>query len=417
MEVNMWMKLVNWLRGYLCVRIRGTSPERFINLCRHHRIFIWDLMKIEEDYQFYITIKNFKKLRPIVRKTGMVPKITAKHGLPFYIYRNRKRKGFFIGVIICSILVYIMSLHIWDISVMGGSKYTPEALIKFLDNNDIYTGIKKRKVDCQWIEDIIRLEYNDIGWVSAEIRGTRLIIKITETNMPKPAGVTIAPSHIVASKDGIIQSIITRSGTPLVKKGDVVKKGDMLVSGIITVLDDFGTEISKKPVVADADIRVKSFYNYEDVFSMNYIEKQYTGEEKRGYQITLWNNKIFLRKPIYSYEKYDIIVNEKTLHLTNSFYLPFRYGTISVREYKELNKKYTEEEAIAKASMQLKRYFDRLAENDVLILENNVTITIEDNLCIAQGKIIVDEPAWEYKIIQESEWRIEQIDEHNGNNN
>ena len=43
----------------------------------------------------------------------------------------------------CMILVYIMSLYIWDISIQGGSKYTPEALLKFLAKNEIKAGIKK----------------------------------------------------------------------------------------------------------------------------------------------------------------------------------------------------------------------------------------------------------------------------------
>ena len=49
--------------------------------------------------------------------------------------------------------------------------------------------------------------------------------------------------------------------------------------------------------------------------------------------------------------------------------------------------------------------------------ENNVKISIENNTCITKGRILVEETAWEYKIIDESEWRIEQTDEHNGDNN
>jgi acyl-CoA synthetase (AMP-forming)/AMP-acid ligase II len=124
-----------------------------------------------------------------------------KIGFPFLWRRYRKRKGFFAGILICIILVYILSLFIWDISVIGGSKYTPEAMRKFLKDNHVYAGIQKKDVNCHEIEEIIRLAYNDIGWVSAEVKGTRLIIKITETNMPAPAQKAMAPSHIVATKD------------------------------------------------------------------------------------------------------------------------------------------------------------------------------------------------------------------------
>jgi similar to stage IV sporulation protein len=372
------------------------------------------LRRIEEDYQFHISIKNYKKLKEIAKKTGMVPKIKQKIGFPFFLHRYRKRKGFFAGILICIILVYILSLFIWDINILGGSKYTPVAMIKFLNENEVYTGINKKKVDCQEIEETIRLAYNDIGWVSAEIKGTRLIIKITETNMPAPAQIAIAPSHMVAAKNCIVKEIITRAGTPLVKAGDVVQKGDILVSGILTIMDDFLVPISRKPMVADADIICKSYYDYYEVFPMSYIDKKYSQESKSGYYISLIGKKIFLYNPRNHYAKYDIIVNENTLHVTDSFYLPFRYGTITTREYNEERKNYTEEEATLIAEARLKRYFGRLIENHVLITGNNVKITIENNKCIAQGRIHVEEPAWEYKTIQENEWRILQTDELNG---
>ncbi len=407
-------KLVNWLRGYLCVQIRGTAPERFINLCTNKKIFIWNLMRVKEDYQFNITIKNYRKLKPIARKTGMVPRITRKIGLPFYMHRYRKRKGFAIGVLICLSLVYLMSLFIWDIHVEGGSKYTPEAMLKFLKGDGIYTGIRKKKVDCQEIEEDIRLAYKDIGWVSAEIKGTRLIVRITETNMPAPAGVAREPSHIVATKDGIVKSIITRTGAPVVKPGDVVKKGDILVSGVLTVKGDFDEILSLKPVVADADIVCKSYYDCNDAFSMYYIKKNYTGKKRKGYYVTLFGKKLFLYNSGIPYDRYDIIVNENALHITDSFYLPFCYGTITSREYIQENATYNQEEAIAIAQAKLQRYLDRLSKNNVLITENNVKISIEKNKCITRGRLLVEEPAWEYREVQENEWRIEQTNEHSG---
>jgi similar to stage IV sporulation protein len=146
---------------------------------------------------------------------------------------------------------------------------------------------------------------------------------------------------------------------------------------------------------------------------MDYKLKEFTGKNKNGYYITALGKKIFLYNPRNTYVKYDIIVNENTLHITDSFYLPLRYGKITIREYEELKKTYTEEEAEYIAKARLKRYFDRLSENGVYITENNVTIRYKDNKCIAEGRILVEEPAWEYQVINESEWRIEQTDEHN----
>ena len=413
----MLVKLINWFRGYLYVKIRGVSPERFINLCCNKKIFIWDLKQVEEEYRFHISIKNYKKLKPIAKKTGLVPKIIRKTGFPFFMYRHRKRKVFFAGIFVCILLIYIMSLYIWDISIVGGSKYTSEALTKFLNKNHVYTGMLQKNVDCQEIEETIRLAYKDIGWVSAEIKGTRLIVKITETNMPAPAKVAHVPSHIVATKDAIIKSIITRSGTPLVKPGDVVKKGDILVSGILTVKGDFDEILRYQPVVADSDIVCKSFYMYKDSFSMTYENRVFSGKSKKGYYFGFFGKKLFLYNPRNSYNKYDIIVNENALHITDNFYLPFLYGKITTREYTEVKKNYTKEEAIAIANTRINRYFEGFKKNNITIIDNNIKTTIENNQCVTQGRILVEEPAWEYKTIQEDEWRIEQKDEHNGDIN
>ncbi len=413
----MLKRLKHWLFGYLTVHISGTSPERFINLCSNRRIYIWNIVRDNELYKFSLSVSSYKKIKPIFRKTRLVPKINKKHGLPFFLNRNRRRKGFFIGILLCCVLVYIMSLYIWDINIYGGSKYTPEAIIKFLNESNIKAGIRKKKIDCKKIEEDIRLAYDDIGWVSAEINGTRLIIRITETNMPAPIVEATAPSHMVATKDAVVKEIVTRTGTPMVKPGDVIRKGDILVSGIVEVMDDFGGVLHKKPVIASADIVCSSFYDYRDVIPLTHTKRIYTDHKKTGFYITLFERKLFLYNPRYSYSMYDIIVNENTIHITDSFYLPIQYGTVTVREYFEQRDKYGEEEVINIAKSRLKRYFDRLHENEVYITRNNVTIDIKNNTCIADGRILVEEPAWEYRIIDESEWRLNQTDEYNGDNN
>ena len=255
----MIVRFLRWLKGYLLVTIKGYSPERFLNLCSNRNILIWNLHKTEGGYEFHISLKGYYALRPIVRRTKTLPLVKKRYGFPFYFHKYKKRKIFFCGIFIAAFLVYIMSLFIWDVKISGQYTHTEEAIVKFLQNSGVFAGIMKKDIDCTEIEEIIRKEYTDIGWVSAEIRGTRLLIQITETNMPKPYVQQTEPCHIVADKDGIITEIVTRTGAPKVKKGDVVKKGDILVSGVVDIYGDDQTVIKKEIVVADADIRIKSF--------------------------------------------------------------------------------------------------------------------------------------------------------------
>lgn len=413
----MIIKLICWLQGYLLVRLKGVSAERFINLCSKHYIYLWDLKPNGDDYEFLIKLKDYYKLKPLARKTKTLPLVKNRYGLPFLIQRYKKRSGYVFGFLLFLVILYILSLYIWDINVTGGYTYTQEAMVKFLRNNEIQPGLRKKDINCQGIEDLIRHSYNDIGWVSAEIKGTRLIVKITETNMPSPAVTATKECHIIASKDCIITKIVTRTGTPKVHIGDVVKKGDILVSGVVDIIGDNGLLVRKQPVIADADITGKTFYDYSDKFSLYYNDKQYTGNEKKAYALSILLKKINLYRPRIPYDKYDIIGNEFTLHLNDEFYLPVSLTANRYMEYREEKKKYSEEEAKALAEKKLERFKAKLVEKDVVILEDNVTIAVKGNNCIASGKIVVLESVKNYKAIDDSEWRIIDTDESDGNDN
>lgn len=413
----MLVKLFRWIRGYLLIRLKGQSPERFINLCSNRGIFLWNLQNVDGDYECYIMIKDYKKLKPVARKTGTIPLIKRRQGLPFLVQQYKSRKGFLLGILLFCFILYVLSLFIWDISILGGHSYTEEAMIKFLKKNEVYMGIQKKNVDCQEIEELIRGTYRDIGWVSAEIKGTRLIIKITETNMPAPAVTATEPCHIVASKDAIITKIVTRTGTPMVEVGSVVKKGDILVSGVVNIIGDNDILLTKRAVIADADMEGKSYYDYEDTFSLKYTQKQYTGKIKSGYGLSFFLKKFNLYNPRIMYGKYDIIVNESTLHLSDNFYLPLSYLKMNYREYVEVSKIYTKEEALELGKNRLERYLGDLMKQGVVILENKVELSVKNNYCTAKGKIIVEESIKDYKTIDDSEWRSIESDESTGNQN
>ena len=75
---------------------------------------------------------------------------------------------------------------------------------------------KQRDIDCRKIEENIR-KLCGYWWVSAEIKGTNLIIDIRETKIPEKVMSNTSPSHIIASKNGIITKIVTRRELPLLK--------------------------------------------------------------------------------------------------------------------------------------------------------------------------------------------------------
>ena len=123
---------MRWLKqhytGYVRVRLTGRSPERFFNLCRSSKILLWNIACEKEEYRFFLLLPDFYRIRPFARKAGVRVRIQEKLGLPFFLYRNRKRKLFAVGAASFFLLLFVLSRFIWNISFSGNLLFTDDML-------------------------------------------------------------------------------------------------------------------------------------------------------------------------------------------------------------------------------------------------------------------------------------------------
>lgn len=397
----------------------GIEIERFLNLCNSKEVKLWGLANVNRTYHCFIMLSDYRKIHPIARKSKVVPYIRKRYGLPFAMQKAKKRKGYILGFALFCSLIYILSLFIWDIKIEGGFKHTEEELLGYLSSIDVFSGSKIKDIDCPLIEESLRKEYTDIGWVSAEILGTQLIVRIVETSVPilqeDKLGTEYKSANIVANKPSMIVGIVTRKGMPKVGVGTIVKAGDIIISGVVPVIGDNDTLVENKLVVAEGDIRCRTFYEYKDEFSLNYNDTKYTGNSKEGLSLYLFGRKIFSYSPSNSYEHCDIISEVKTLKLIRNFYLPIQFTKSKISEYNVFQTQYTNAQATEIANKNLLRYMEDLKKSGATIIENQVKVSFVNGKCISSGKIIVEEAAWKYEEIKD-EWRSTETDEYNGDN-
>lgn len=382
---------IRYIKGYVKLSVKSDAMERFFNMCGKKGIYLWNIACLEQEYEFCMSISDFRKIKSIVHKTSSRVKIKERYGLPFFLFRYQKKKMFFAGILFSYCLVYFLSIFIWDIQVEGSYTYTEQEILKCLKKKKIVHGIQKSKLNCEEIEKYIRNEYFDITWVSAEISGTRLIIHIKENFDNFIVEKEKDPYDLVANKSGVISSIITRSGTPMVYEGAKIKKGDTLVSGTIVILDDNKEEMKKEYVNADADIYAKTSYKFHEEISLAYTKREYTGKTKKSYYLGALEHFFYLGRNRVKYENYDSITENKQMKLARNFYLPIRYGTTTYREYSNQTYIYTNEEAKMLIQKKLDLFLEKLEKKGIQIIEKNVTIKINGKKCIGTGKIQVIE--------------------------
>lgn len=413
-------RVFDFFTGTVFVELCGTSPERFFNVCRSRKIPLYEISTRVTDkgtvYVAKMKLRDYFTVRSAAKKAHCIPYVRKRLGLPFFIKKYRNRIAFFAGGIYCFWLIWLLSRFVWDISVTGGFVHTEEELLSYLRGTGVVCGMRCDEIDCTEIERKLRIDYPDIGWVSAELRGTKLFLRVAETDMPIQQEENSTPVHLVATADGMVESLVCRRGTPLVKEGDVVKKGDILVSGVISVIGDNDVEVNRYAVDADADITLKIVKQYSHSFSRRTEEKKFTGKAKTGYTFSYGNKKIFSHMPSHSYANYAIITEDTVLALHKHFPLPFRVQKSTVSEYIPEVRDYTKEEAEHLAKQALDRYLSYLSENRTTVLSAETKTTVGKDTVKTEGKLLLLAEAWEQVAVQEDEWRQENADEYRGDN-
>ena len=371
----MIQKLKKQLLGYIKIKITGGSPERFLNLCKHKEIEIWNLESKKDSYEMLITIHDFRMLKPILKKTNTRIRILERYGVPFFLHKYRKRKFFFSGVIVCLFVVLFLSRFVWGIDINGNQTITDDVLLEFLKTQDVYHGMSRKKIKCESIVTSIRKEFDEIIWVSVSLEGCNVIINIKENSDTFQVNKeVVASSDIISTAEGVIVEIITRSGVPYVKIGDHVKTGDLLVSGTLEIKNDAGEIMHEENTTADADVLAEVELEYHDVCDKFRQEKKYTKLRYKEIYLNIlgYHMKLGIRKNIE--QNYESITEETQLRIGENFHLPIVFGEYRGKGYELENSERTKQQMEEILKENIDTYIKELEDDGVEVLKKEIQL-------------------------------------------
>lgn len=405
--------------------VTGEETLRFVNLCRNNGIELRHLVRRENAIQMEIDAKNFKKLRPLVRKTHVKIHILNRHGPAFFFYRHKRRWWFLLGMTVFAGMIYILSLFVWQIDIDGNRKYTDALILQALAQMDVKTGCRKSEIDLPKIEEELRIMYNEITWVSASIAGTKLQIELREgdlkisgssgggqtgnvkrvenrENNPKTQNgesETDLPANLVADEDAIITNLVVRRGTVAVRYGDEVKKGDVLIEGKVYIYNEDETLKKVDYLTAEGDVFGKYQELYEKHYQRKHEVRSYKGKNYRelgvaivgkSFRLPVWEN--ILKKQLEENTLSEVWSWKKQFRLTPTFYLPFALEYTEYVPYENVVEEYTDEVIKKMAEEELQKYLNELEKKGVQIISNSVTISLDADGGHVKGTLILDGP-------------------------
>jgi len=258
-------KLFDQVSGIISVILKGKNQERIINMALTRGIYIWDIKKIDDSMHLKVRSSGYEALKNLTDENGYILEVKEKQGLPFFKNTIKRRLGFIGGALIFIMALYILSSFIWFVDVSGNKTVDKSRIMITAAKYGVYKGAVRWNFSRNEVEEAMLRDISELSYVKVGIKGVKANIEVVEKIFPKNE--ITGPCHMVASKDGVIEEILVLDGQAEVKKGDVVARGDILISGIVFLqispyIADTQEE-EKEPYTVRARGKVKAHVWYE----------------------------------------------------------------------------------------------------------------------------------------------------------
>lgn len=237
---------------------------------------------------------EYRSLCKIARRLGLKMRIEKKHGIYFTLKRHRDKIGFAAGAIFAAAVVLFLNLFVWEINISGNKAVSSEEIMATLANSGLKTGTLRTAHDARKIEWNIMNDNKEIAWATVNIQGCCVNVVVSETRQEAEMKYDDdKPVNIIAAKYGVIRKMDVFDGQGVVKVGDAVMKGDLLVSA--TFEDRHGKltlKHSRARVMAETDYEITVEFPLEQVIeTTGGVKKSVKGIEIMGLSIPLGSSR------------------------------------------------------------------------------------------------------------------------------
>lgn len=342
----MFLAIFRYLMGNVRFQVSGNFPERFLNICAHRGLPIWGVSRKGGTFTACTRVSTYRHLRPAAKKAGVRLRILRKKGLPFLLYRYRWRWGLAVGAVCFVLILGVLGNFIWTIDVRGNETIDQQLILEQLAELGVRPGSYRPSLDARDIERQMMLRLDKIGWIAVNLRGSAAHVQIKERVLPPPIIDRSTPANVVAAADGQIVRMEVYAGQPLLKKGDTVLKGDVVVSGMVEEKDgDIQLVHARAKIMAEVVRELKVEVPYQQK-SYNYrgLTRRYA-LDSFGFELPLWVG----RPPQQPYKLEKAAIQPNIL----GFHLPIKLVTRQYFLLEEVGSTFTPAMAMVEAQRRL----------------------------------------------------------------
>lgn len=377
-------KIIHTVFGEYTFKTEATSFSRLASLLMQEKINFWGSETKDDSVFFCTSLFSAESVLNVAKQADINIELYKKHGLPFIFSRYRRRYGMLAGMVVFAFIIFFSQLFIWKIEINGNISLSDREIESALDGIGVHVGGFIPEIDRLAKANELLINCRELSSAAITVNGTHITVSVLErVSVPE-----IVPQNgfynVISDYDGVVLDIDAADGTPEVREGDTVFKGELLINSFIE-----GNNGSFTPTHARGNVYAAVKESISVEIPMNRLTRVYTGNSavRKAYRLLGYELPSF-RGLNCDYEYFDAVVSERDIKLFGFIELPLRICRVTYIEYTPLYSDLSRKEAELFARDALN---DKLAELDCEILECESQLYFDEkkNVCLLKANALV----------------------------
>lgn len=248
------MELWNRISGTVRVELTAADTERILAEAAGRGLILHQIQRTDGlKLSFSLARTELGALEEIVKKRSGEIRVLERGGL-FYRMKTWGKRPVLLTVlaVLLGASLYLPE-RILFIQVSGNETVPTRLILETAQEFGLSFGASRRGVRSERIKNELLGAINALEWVGVNTSGSVATIEVRE-RQEEPEQAEGKICSLVASADGVIESVTIVRGDVLCAPGQVVRKGDILVSGLL----DLG--ICTKALEAEGEIYARTLH-------------------------------------------------------------------------------------------------------------------------------------------------------------
>lgn len=314
------------MKAKMKIRVEGADLSAFLSAAANGGN---DLCRIERKGNILTAVcdeKDEKHLRRAAARCGLLFSVESKTDMKSRARAIVSHAGIIAAVVVIVASLIVSRFFVFSVSVTGASPALSSEIIALLKAEGIEGLTLKSGIDLQNVEKIVENGSGDVAFAEAYIDGVKLVVNVRE-QLPEPIAEE-EKGKLYASSDAIVTRVEISGGTAVVKAGDTVRKGDVLIEDYIVVGDPLDPDHKEIETAAKGDVYGRVWYTERLLIPTSREVTERTGESYCSTALYLGDRLLIPARENHGFKEYERTVETKRINGA----LPFTLVTYSYYE-------------------------------------------------------------------------------------